>query len=186
MFERFTTTARQAVIAGQEQAWKLSHPEVTAEDLLLGAIQDPNATAARVLRDCGLDRERLRTEVASFQPGDSDALQSIGIDLDSVRRRVEEVFGPGAFDRPARRLSGLRRGRGVGGGYLRFSIAAKQALEEALHQARALGHDFLSAEHVVLGLLATDTAPAAASLARLGVDLEQVRARLIAELRRAA
>jgi len=30
---------------------------------------------------------------------DADALASIGIDLDEVRRRVEEAFGPGALER---------------------------------------------------------------------------------------
>jgi hypothetical protein len=30
---------------------------------------------------------------------DADALASIGIDLDEVRRRVEELFGPGALER---------------------------------------------------------------------------------------
>jgi hypothetical protein len=30
---------------------------------------------------------------------DAHALASIGIDLDEVRRRVEESFGPGALDR---------------------------------------------------------------------------------------
>jgi len=30
---------------------------------------------------------------------DADALATIGIDLDEVRRRVEEAFGPGALER---------------------------------------------------------------------------------------
>jgi hypothetical protein len=30
---------------------------------------------------------------------DAEALASIGIDLDEVRRRVEEQFGPGALER---------------------------------------------------------------------------------------
>jgi len=30
---------------------------------------------------------------------DAEALASIGIDLDEVRRRVEEAFGPGALER---------------------------------------------------------------------------------------
>jgi len=30
---------------------------------------------------------------------DTEALAAIGIDFDEVRRRVEEVFGPGALDR---------------------------------------------------------------------------------------
>jgi hypothetical protein len=30
---------------------------------------------------------------------DAEALATIGIDLDEVRRRVEEAFGPGALER---------------------------------------------------------------------------------------
>ena len=33
---------------------------------------------------------------------DSQALTAIGIDLEEVRRRVEESFGPGALDRRIR------------------------------------------------------------------------------------
>jgi ATP-dependent Clp protease ATP-binding subunit ClpA len=65
-------------------------------------------------------------------------------------------------------------------------VVAKRALEQALRQSLALGHNFIGAEHVVLGLLAANDAPAAVTLTALGVDVAEVRTRLIAELRRAA
>ena len=39
-------------------------------------------------------------------PADADALRAIGIDVDSIRQRIEESFGPGALElasRPRRR-----------------------------------------------------------------------------------
>jgi hypothetical protein len=91
----------------------------------------------------------------------------------------------GALDQPRKRGTAWLGGRRAGG-HLPFSVVAKKALEQALRQALALGHNFIGAEHVVLGLLATDDAPAAVTLTRLGVDVAEVRTRLIAELRRAA
>jgi ATP-dependent Clp protease ATP-binding subunit ClpC len=64
-------------------------------------------------------------------------------------------------------------------------VVAKRALEQALRQSLALGHNFIGTEHVVLGLLAANDAPAAVTLTTLGVDVAEVRTRLIAELRRA-
>jgi ClpA/ClpB-like protein len=117
---------------------------------------------------------------------DADALRQIGIDLDSVRRQIESAFGAGALDEPRGAGRGWLGGRRRAGGRLPFSLVAKKALEQALRQALAIGHNFIGAEHVVLGKLATDDAPAAVTLTRLGVDVAEVRTRLIAELRRAA
>jgi hypothetical protein len=51
----------------------------------------------------------------------------VGIDLDEVRRSVEEAFGPGALD----------RGRGARAGHIPFTRGAKKALELSLHEALA-------------------------------------------------
>jgi hypothetical protein len=47
------------------------------------------------------DVRRLDRDRSAFSDQDADALRSVGIDLDEVRRTVEETFGPGALERAA-------------------------------------------------------------------------------------
>ena len=72
---------------------------------------------------------------------------ALGIDLDEVRRRVEEAFGPGALDR-------VRRPRGRRwGGHIPFAKESKKTLELALREAIALGHNYIGTEHMLLAML---------------------------------
>jgi ATP-dependent Clp protease ATP-binding subunit ClpA len=186
MFERFTGPARQAVVEAQNQARVLGQAEVRAEHLLLGILADREGVPARVLADLGLQHQALVREVALLGAADADALRTIGIDLAAVRRHVEATFGPGALDRPAARR-GRPLGRRVrGGGHVPFTRAAKRALEQSLRQALDLRHNFIGAEHLLLGLLAADDDPAGQTLQRLGIDPATVRTQVRAALRRAA
>jgi ATP-dependent Clp protease ATP-binding subunit ClpA len=187
MFERFTDGARGVVVDAREQARSLQHDEVLAEHLLLAVLTGTDTAGARVLREHGLRADRLIEEVAALGTGDRDALREIGIDLAEVRQRAEAAFGPGALDRPRPRRTGLLRRRVVWtGGHLRFSDAAKRALEQSLRQALALRHRSIGVDHVLLGLLADDQDPAARTLRRLGVVPADVRAQVREQLQRAA
>ena len=64
--------------------------------------------------------------------------------------------------------------------HLPFTSGAKRALEQSLRQALALKDEEIRAEHVLLGLLASDDDLAAVLLRRLGVALPVVRDRLSA------
>ena len=55
--------------------------------------------ARAAVRAAGLVRTPRRRPRAEPRPLDAEALATIGIDLDEVRRRVEEAFGPGALER---------------------------------------------------------------------------------------
>ena len=55
--------------------------------------------ARAAVRAVGLVRAPRRRARAKPPALDADALATIGIDLDEVRRRVEEAFGPGALER---------------------------------------------------------------------------------------
>jgi hypothetical protein len=100
MFERFTPEARNTIIGAHEQARRLGHAQILAEDVLLAAISDDQTSPGRILRECGVDPERLAAELTSLGQVDADALRQIGIDLDSVRRQIERAFGAGALDQP--------------------------------------------------------------------------------------
>ena len=193
MFERFTQSARGAVISAQEHARTFHHPEVGAEHLLLGTLTDDDDCAARALRRLGIDQATVSAEVASLGPSDglgpkdAEALSSIGIDLDQVRRSAEETFGAGALGRPRRQRRGLFGHRGAGR-HVPFAREARSALELSLRTALARGDNYIGTEHLLLGLLATEPSSALTVLQRIdpSVNRDAVTAALNEELKRSA
>lgn len=187
MLERFTHGARQVVVDAQAHARRLRHEEVLAEHLLLAVLSDEHSISARVLVDHGVRADPLARDVAALGTSDHDALRELGIDLTAVRERAEAAFGPGALDRPRpRRVGLLRRRVRRTDDHLRFSDGAKDALEQSLRQALALRHHHLGVDHLLLGLLADEQAPASRAVRRLGALPADVRAQVEAQLRRAA
>ncbi|GIG58231.1 putative ATP-dependent Clp protease [Longispora fulva] len=191
MFERFTVQARAAVVRAQREARDLGAAKVGTEHLLL-AVLDPEAGLAyTVLHAAGVDRDRVREEVrrlsAPRQLGEDDAaaLRAIGIDLDAVRARVEETFGEGALQpaEPERGRGFLRR-RATGGRW--FTPRAKKVLELSLREALHLGHRYIGSEHLLLGLVREGEGLAARILTGSGLTLDDLRARVLTELRDAA
>lgn len=57
--------------------------------------------------------------------------------------------------------------------------ATKQIIDNALDEAKQLGHPHVGTEHLLLGLLRLSGGPVAEVLREQGLDLEQVRARVI-------
>jgi ATP-dependent Clp protease ATP-binding subunit ClpA len=172
MFERFTHAAREVVVHAHEEAAALGHAQVGSEHLLLAVATGGGLPAA-----LGIDPDGLRAAVAAT-PGDgldARALATIGIDLEAVRRSVEESFGPGA-------LAGPRRGRP---GRVRFGRSAKQALERALREALALRDRHIGTQHILLGLVGDPAGGAVQALRSCGSSAEAVRAAVLAT-RRAA
>ena len=141
MFERFTKSARESVVQAQAEARALGLEHVGPEELLLG-VAGGDGPGARVLAENGAGYEALRARVATGAI-DGEALAAIGVDLDEIRRRAEENFGPGALERH-------RRPRGS---HVPFSPQGKKALELALREAIAAGDKEIDDGHVLLGLL---------------------------------
>jgi ATP-dependent Clp protease ATP-binding subunit ClpA len=62
----------------------------------------------------------------------------------------------------------------------RFSGQARHVVVSAQDEARALDHNYIGTEHLLLGLLATSDSLAGASLTALGYTRDDVRAKLVA------
>ncbi|MGI8590435.1 MAG: Clp protease N-terminal domain-containing protein, partial [Nakamurella sp.] len=63
MFERFSATARQAVVAAREEAKTMNHPHIGGEHLLIGLAGQGTDPAAVALRKLGIPAAELRTAV---------------------------------------------------------------------------------------------------------------------------
>ncbi|HEV7897778.1 MAG TPA: Clp protease N-terminal domain-containing protein [Planosporangium sp.] len=190
--------ARQVVVLSRQAAEELHHPFIGTEHLLLALLDSGCGGTHVILREAGLTRERVvadikrlvRPDTVPLGDGDAAALEAIGIDLDAVRAKVEELFGPGALQppRPERRRGLLRRKTAGGGAPCRISFSgrAKKVMELSLREAVALHHNFIAPEHILLGILRENAGMAAKILAAEGLDFQVLRRQAIAALAKAA
>jgi ATP-dependent Clp protease ATP-binding subunit ClpA len=205
MFERFTHAARAAVVGAQAEASDLQQSPVGTQHVLLAMVADDSGPIASLLRGYGIDEVYVRDEIIrrvgtaasdtdplpDADAEDAAALKAIGIDLDAVRRAIEENFGPGSLRLP-RDTEPMRRGllgRFSGGGrrfssvgHRPFSPRSKKVLELSLREALSLKHNFIAPEHIMLGIVRDGQGMAAQILAGAGVDFARLRADLIRSL----
>ena len=178
MFERFTSEARAAVTQAQVEARHLHHRWVGTEHLLLGLLARPESGCAVVLARHGMTHESAARTIVGLIADelDAEALRTFGIELDAVRDRVEEAFGPGALDAPrVRRCASPSPGT-----HIPFTPRAKKALELALREALALKSGTITEGHIALGLLREGEGLAARVLHDHGVDPGDLRRDLTA------
>ncbi|MCI0424970.1 MAG: ATP-dependent Clp protease ATP-binding subunit [Actinobacteria bacterium] len=139
MFERFTDRARRVVVLAQEEARYLNHNYIGTEHILLGLLNEGEGIAAH-------------------------ALESLDIDLASVRDEVVKIIGQGQQSPP---------------GHIPFTPRAKKVLELSLREALQLGHNYIGTEHILLGLIREGEGVAAQVLQQLGAELQKVRQTVI-------
>ena len=186
MFERFHQDARRAVVRAHHEVVRAGQDQIGCEHMLLGLLAEPGPAAA-AMTAAGLELTALRARLprgggAEDDPLDADALASVGIDLDAVRRATDTVFGPGALDRAGPAASGRARGQGR----IRFTAEAKKALELALRAAVRHRHRGISSGHVLIGIIDQGDNGALRMLAASGVDAAALRADVLARLAEAA
>jgi ATP-dependent Clp protease ATP-binding subunit ClpA len=178
VFERFTQPARAVVVLAQEHAHMLGAEEVGPEHMLIG-VCETEGQGATLLAAHGITADEVRaaarTAGAASRLPDAEALAGLGIDLDEIRRHVEETFGPGALE--STRAAG-RRARRRAWGNLRFTRDAKKTLELALREAVRRGDGYVGTEHLVLGFLHPQSGVAGDLLRTRGLTLDAVRAEL--------
>jgi ATP-dependent Clp protease ATP-binding subunit ClpC len=206
-------------LAGEE-ASRFGHRYVGPEHLLLGMLRNDGSEAARVLRAEGVDLEAARAALGRLaaqgvvprpRPSDAELLGTLGIELETVCRDAEQAFGIQRLGWAIREATRARR-RGVG----RVArtplegppMLAAHALMLAGERAKALGHDAVGSELLLLGVLddVTTRPPRCMAnrwvrrlhvsvglpegyrgavgplLAALGVDLDRLRAAAVAAL----
>lgn len=138
-FHRFTERARKVMQLAQEEAQRFQHNYIGTEHLLLGLVREGEGVAAKVLK-------------------------SFDVDLEKVRRAVEQIIKRG--DRPVF-------------GEVGFTPRAKKVIELAVDEARRLNHHYIGTEHLLLGLLREGEGIGAGVLESFGLSLQQVREKTI-------
>ena len=157
-----------------------------------------------------LVRLAARGVVPAPRPSDAELLGSLGIDLAAVARESEQRFGVEAVGEASWRVT-RRHGWGRQVAWTPLCgppLVAKRALQLASETARTLGHGEVGPEHLLLGVLEDARQPPASTrgsrrhrqimahvglpagyqgaagplLATLGVDPDQLREAVAAEL----
>ena len=93
----------------------------------------------------------------------ANVLKNLDIDLRKIRLEVEKIVQHGPAEAE------------WVGGRLPQNPYAKQAIEFAIEEARALNHNYVGTEHLLLGLVREPEGIAAQALSNLGLRLEDVR-----------
>ena len=145
---RVTECAQQAVRHARGEAGRLGHDRVGTEHLLLALLRDQACLAAAILGERG-------------------------VEVEAVRRRVEETAGAGQETGPSGEgdeltHQGLPTTRPF---TLALGLAGREALE--------LEHDRVGTEHLLLGLAREGDGVAARVLEDLGAGLLQLREAVI-------
>jgi ATP-dependent Clp protease ATP-binding subunit ClpA len=183
VFERFHQDARRAVGRAQNEAVRAGQARTGCEHLLLGLLAEPGPAAA-ALTAAGLELAALRDRLprghgAEPDPLDADALASVGIDLDQVRRAAEATFGPGALDRAGHARARRR-------GLMPLTAEAKKALELALRAAQQLRHREITGGHLLVGIIDQGHNRALGLIAESGIDTAGLRTDVLRRLATAA
>ncbi len=143
--DKFTERARKVLSLAQEEAQRFQHNYIGTEHLLLGLVDEGEGVGVKVL-------------------------QSMGVNLNTVRAEVENIIG---------------RGEHVPPGQIGLTPRSKRVIELAVDEARRLNHHYIGTEHILLGLVREGEGIAGWILTMQGVELERARAKTLEILRQA-
>ena len=143
MMNNFTPRAQQVLALARKEADRFNHNYVGTEHLLLGLIKLGQGVAVNVL-------------------------MKMGLELETVRMKVEEHVGSGQEQKMV--------------GNIPYTPRVKKVLALASKEARALNHSYVGTEHILLGLLREGEGVAAHVLKSLEIDIERTRNEILKEL----
>jgi ATP-dependent Clp protease ATP-binding subunit ClpC len=154
----FTERVRRALSDARKHAVDLGHEYVGTEHILLGLLDNDGVAPA--------------------------ALESLGVDLKGVSRKIYELVKPRPADSTvaAAAASGGLLGaiaETIGlqkhGPDLPYTSRAKKSLELAMTEARDLDHTYVGTEHLLLGLMREERGVAAQVLTSFGITVAGLR-----------
>jgi predicted dehydrogenase len=154
---------RRILARAATEAKNLNHAYIATEHILLGLLSEGDGVVPQVLKNLGVDVEKTRATL----------LQVMNIAMGSVAATKSKA--PGFFGKlfsKATASAGLPvREHAMNN----FTPRAQQTLALARKEADRFNHNFVGTEHLLLGLIALGQGVAVIVLAKLGLDLENVR-----------
>jgi hypothetical protein len=180
MWDRLTPAARQVMSLAAEESEQFGHRYIGDEHIILGLLHGQASHASSLLRGHGLDLASARAELQRLsadglmprsRTDDASALRTVGIDVETVRRRLVATFGAEAVGAAVWRAS--RRPWWRGGGRRRTPLCgppffAKRAVWLAACHAEGRGEAAVTPEHLLYGVLRDLDDPYSAQLGRRG------------------
>ena len=166
----FTPRAKKTLELSLREALSIKHNYIGTEHILLGLIREGEGVAAQIMRertDLADIRAAVLAAVSATDPGESaEGAEETNAVLRWLRQRLT---GRNAPDVPAR--AGMPEAES--------GMRGTPAVEAALQQAATLaGQSPVGSHHLLLAALTDTNSAAAWALSSLGVDLEELRARL--------
>ncbi|HEX2346884.1 MAG TPA: Clp protease N-terminal domain-containing protein [Ktedonobacterales bacterium] len=149
-----TPRAKKVIELAVDEARRLNHHYVGTEHILLGLVREGEGIAAGVL-------------------------ESLGVNLEKVRRATLEVLNQGGGVTPR---GGSTSRPAMPAEFGKFTERARKALGDAMTEARAREQREAGTGHMLLALALDQDGLAAQALIRAGLDLAETRAALEQEL----
>lgn len=138
MEENFSPRVRDVITYSKEEALRLGHDYIGTEHLLLGLLREGEGTGVMILKDLGLD---LRT----------------------VRNKIEGIVAPYASSNPA-------NGRG-----LPLTRQAEKALKTTFLEAKLFKSSLIRTPHLLLCILRNVNDPISTVMAQMGASYDAVK-----------
>ena len=166
----FTPRAKKTLELSLREALALGHNYIGTEHILLGLIREGDGVAAQILTAHGglaeIRAAVIEAAPAAAAPGSEEGADETNAVLRWLRHRLSRQATSVPF-----RLDAAAPGEPATRG--------TPAVERALQQAAFLaGPQAVGSHHLLLAALEDSASAASASLASLGVDLDELRARL--------
>lgn len=160
----YTPRVKKVLALATKEAKALHHTYVGTEHLLLGLLREGDGVAARVLKSLDINVEETRQEI----------LKELDPNFASQPDGIPTIEA--AAELPPESISKLRQETEASAS--NFTPRAQQALANARLEANKLNHDFVSVEHLLLGLLRLGNGIAVGVLIKRGASLELAREKI--------
>jgi len=174
VWKRLTPDGREVLRLAFAESGELGHCCLADEHVLLGLLRHGASPAAALLQAQGLGLAAARAELLRVGPtlgpavDPAGALRTLGIEVETVRQRLEMTFGARAVEAAERRVRRRPRWRG---GHPRPSplcayLLAKRSFEFSAEFADRRGDAGIGPEHLLYGVLQDARDPLGTRLSR--------------------
>ena len=169
--ESFSPGAKKVIDLCYEEAHDLRDNSIGTEHLLLGLLRDQEGPAGRTLTQFGITSKRARAEIAGLR-GEGPRSGPRGL-WDRVPESKPWFWrAEGASDQ----TMSARKEQPVM--WQRFTERARKVVFYSQEEAGRLGENYVSTEHLLLGLVRENDTVAARILDRLGISLARIRSEI--------